>query len=416
MSIKLNPFYEYAMGITSQFYFCGLPLRLDSYSSCQFNCLYCFAKARGGNISNSIKIANPESIRRRFQRVDAGEPAGIIDDFIAHGCPVHFGGMSDPFMPLENKLGVTKEILKILRDYDYPTVISTKSDMLCREEYLDIVRSGRFAVQLSLASLDPNLIRNVDVGTSGVRALLGAASRLAVAGIPVACRIQPLLPGRQSDARELVRICADVGFRHVSVEHLKLPIEAGWKGRQELSDVLGLDLRTHYRDAGSKRDGREWILPLERRLDNILELKDVARRHGVSFGAADNDLLHLSDSECCCSGADILLGDISPWQFNITTAVRRGMRGGIISFDDIDTCWRPNTNMHRYVNSKSRSPSDNRTKSRKLFDDFIKDAWDGKILACSPTDFFGVEESGGIDRSGRKRYQANSALRSLLDD
>jgi len=39
--------YKYAMSVTSQFYFCGVPFRLDTSPKCLMNCAYCFAMAKG---------------------------------------------------------------------------------------------------------------------------------------------------------------------------------------------------------------------------------------------------------------------------------------------------------------------------------------------------------------------------------
>src|SRR5262249_25277318 len=40
--------YTNPLSLTSQFLFCGLPLRLDSYRGCAFQCYFCYARYRGG--------------------------------------------------------------------------------------------------------------------------------------------------------------------------------------------------------------------------------------------------------------------------------------------------------------------------------------------------------------------------------
>jgi len=47
------------------------------------------------------------------------------------------------------------------------------------------------------------------------------------------------------------------------------------------------------------------------------------KSQGMSFGAADSDLLHWSDGNVCCSAVD-LLGMGNGMRFNFLTAVRRG--------------------------------------------------------------------------------------------
>jgi hypothetical protein len=46
--------YRYALSLTSQFYFCGLPLRLDSYKGCPSKCIYCFVGSRQGFYPNIV--------------------------------------------------------------------------------------------------------------------------------------------------------------------------------------------------------------------------------------------------------------------------------------------------------------------------------------------------------------------------
>src|SRR5207302_9794573 len=101
------------------------PLRLDSYGSCLYACEYCFASARGGKrIGKGLKLADPGSLGRALAGAQATN--SVVSQFLAKRQPIHFGGMSDPFPPVEAKIRVSLRILEILADHGYPTVISTK--------------------------------------------------------------------------------------------------------------------------------------------------------------------------------------------------------------------------------------------------------------------------------------------------
>ena len=109
--------YRYSLSLTTQFYFCSLPLRLDSYSRCQFGCHYCFAKARGGNTaSGKITAADPDRLERRLERVAGGRVASVVDEFLVERQALHFGGMSDPFMPLERTAQRSLSLLQLFVD------------------------------------------------------------------------------------------------------------------------------------------------------------------------------------------------------------------------------------------------------------------------------------------------------------
>jgi DNA repair photolyase len=51
-SAREHDHYTTPLSLTSQFFFCGLPLRLDSYRGCAFQCSFCYARYRGGNTPN----------------------------------------------------------------------------------------------------------------------------------------------------------------------------------------------------------------------------------------------------------------------------------------------------------------------------------------------------------------------------
>src|SRR5438270_3698567 len=89
--------YTTPLSLTSQFFFCGLPLRLDSYRGCAFQCSFCYARYRGGNTpDDSIVPADPKTLERVFQRTFREEqPPGVIGQFLRRSVPIHFGGMSD---------------------------------------------------------------------------------------------------------------------------------------------------------------------------------------------------------------------------------------------------------------------------------------------------------------------------------
>lgn len=402
---------EHAIAITSQFYFCSLPLRLDPYRSCAFRCTYCFALARGGNFTGAQAVLDPGSLDRRLARVKRGHLASAVDEFLARGQPLHIGGMSDPFPPVERNLGVTLAILNVLADHGYPAIISTKSDLFAEDPYLAVLTRGPFIVQVSLSSLDAQLLDAVDLGAPSPARRLAAVQRAAAAGVVTTLRIQPLLPGRATDAAEVIAAGAAAGVRHVAVEHLKLPIERGWWGRDRLAAALGDDALRPFADRGSRR-GREWILPVEDRLPVQLRLRELARRHRLSFAAADTDLLWLSAGTCCCSGADAFPGFADHFRCNYTEAIRRAVATGNVSIASIRDEWRPAGTISRFVNSHSRLQARD-GRGAGMFS-YLEANWNGSANGNSPQMYYGVVDSGERDADGFRIYRLSEAARALL--
>jgi DNA repair photolyase len=398
--------YDYALAITSQFPFCSIPLRLDSYSRCQFACRYCFASARGGSaLPSSIKVADPKAFARRLERLAGGdEPRSVLDEMLRARIPIHFGGLSDPFMPMEGRSEVSLGLLKVLRDHSYPTVVSTKSTLCIAPSYIEIFATGRFVVQVSLPTISDDLAKRVDAGAPTSSERLRAVEQLSLSGVAAACRLQPLLDSG-SAAEQLIAACSGAGARQVAVEHLKLAIDND-AHRRSLSAAVGTDLMAYYQGRAAKRVGREWILPVADRLEAMLALRSMAHASGMLFGAADNDLLHLSDGASCCSSVD-QLGLGTTYRFTFTHAIKSHCNGRI-SFAGIANEWRPSRSVARYVNSKSRI-------ARGNTEDYIRAHWNGFRHGSGLESFHGVERCRETDADGFAIYKLRSDVRKLVD-
>jgi DNA repair photolyase len=401
----MNLSYEYSLAITSQFPFCSIPLRLDSYSRCQFACRYCFAAARGGAATPSrVKKADPEALARRLDRLEnGGKPRSVLDEMLVQKIPIHFGGVSDPFMPMEAREEVSLRFLRILSEHNYPTVISTKSTLCASSKYLEILSKGQFVVQVSIPGISDQLVKRTDVGVPTATERLAAISILSSAGVTTACRLQPLLEVG-SRAEDLINACAEAGARQVSVEHLKLAVDNDVH-RQALSAAVGRDLEIYYKTSGALRVGREWILPVDMRIDRVLALRKTAHLARILFGAADSDLLHLSDGTSCCSSVD-KLGLATTYRFTFTQAVRAHDKGKIC-FSGIANEWRPSRSVARYVNSRSRIIGG-------TMEDYIRTHWNGFRHGSGLESFYGVNRVGERDCDGFDIYVLSAEAQKLI--
>jgi DNA repair photolyase len=138
---------------SGQFSYCSLPLRLDSYRGCGFSCSYCFARLRGGNTPQSrIVSARQNALIRQFKTAANGSTS-IIAQALRRRVPTHFGGMSDPFQPIERNHGTTLSFLRALTPRKYPILISTKGELAAEPLYLSELQANpHVAIQVSLVA------------------------------------------------------------------------------------------------------------------------------------------------------------------------------------------------------------------------------------------------------------------------
>lgn len=396
----MRPSYKHFLAITSQLPFCATPLRLDPYNRCQFGCGYCFASTRQGHGRKSeLKAANPLSLDRRLDRVSKGIIQSALDEMLAQRIPIQVGGMADPFTHLEEKEGNALQIIKVLAYYNYPFIISTKSDLLQTNEYFDALVGANVYVRFSTTVIDPKKKPFVDVGTKPVENLYECIRRLSDAGVPCALRFQPIIPGHEQYTEELVEFANRAGVRHISAEYLKVPIDADRKFSFALKTLLGGKAIKNYQGLGAIKLGREYVLPLEYRQPFLIKFAQMARNNDITFGFADNDLLLHSDGASCCSAADLYLKDASFFQANTVALFRNKPFHKRVTFDEFVKMWCPKSSISPYLNSTARV-----TNSGDMDNDwqiYLEKMWCGEHGVYSPDFFDGIERVYGEDSKGR---------------
>jgi DNA repair photolyase len=398
-------FYSRPLTVTSQFSFCSLPLRLDSYRGCSFGCGYCFAIQRGGNVPDkNIVPADPEALERAFkyaERISARQ--SLVGQMLNRRVPIHFGGMSDPFQPAERKWGTTRSFLKTLAGRNYPVVISTKGTLVSNPEYVGLLKDiGNVVVQFSFSTLDHVQARRIEPNTAPPSDLLRSMEGLASSGVKVSCRWQPFIKGISGSPQTFVNQIAQVGASHIALEHLKVPTEIRKRALGIEGNAVLESIKNAYKGLGALRDGREYVLPSSKKIDTCLEVRDRAHDAGMTFGAADNEFLPYSDGEACCSGVDKFSGFQNVFRFNVACAVRRG-RGGDITYDSISNEWRPEGNVDRYLNSQSRIA--HRLGVNGSIEDHVRYRWGTRGVSGGPMSFYGVESTDRISNLGFAVYR-----------
>lgn len=349
--------YGSPISLTSQFYFCPVPLRLDTYSGCSHNCLYCFA-----NNSNQKYIINPDMLEKatsiknfevkptslkiiksylnvafnnkpnRFSNQEA-----IAVELLKRKVPLHFGGMSDPLQPIEEKYNLTYDTLTLLKSYNYPVIFSTKGKLLLTEKYYKLIKDyENFALQISLIDDRQEVLDILEPTASSVE------ERLKMFEIYqdkwTACRIQPFIVGlSESRIIPILDKLKERGVNHVMVEGMKFFSSnklANKKIGEAFKKITGnsYDLEAYFRAIGAKYSGNDIELPSWRKYRYIKIFKEETKKRGITLGVADNDLRFLGDSFCCC-GVEKLKGFEGYLRHNTGFALFKALQDGVKTFN-----------------------------------------------------------------------------------
>ena len=161
--------------------------------------------------------------------------------------PINLGANTDPYQPLERKLGVTHSILEVLAESRHPVTIVTKGALVVRDiDVLSRLAAERLVkVFVSVTTLDEELKRRMEPRAASPKARLAAIGKLAAAGIPTGVMYAPVVPAINDHELEAVlEAAAAAGARTAGYVLLRLP--------GEVKDLFYEWLELHYPDRARK--------------------------------------------------------------------------------------------------------------------------------------------------------------------
>ncbi len=178
---------------------CHYAFEIDTYGrGCIHNCAYCYAleslTAHGyWNRPHPFPLDMSE-VRKIFHQVFETNKPSKWREILSMRVPLRIGSMSDSFMKMDKKFGVTKELLKILSYYNYPYIIFTRSDLVADDEYLSLLRKDLCSVQFSICGNNEKFTKAIEPGAPSVALRLKALKKMNENGFWTTVRINPFFP------------------------------------------------------------------------------------------------------------------------------------------------------------------------------------------------------------------------------
>jgi DNA repair photolyase len=239
---------------------------------------------------------------------------GLEYDLIRQRSPVQIGHASDPLQPAEKRYGVTLEVLRILRMYHYPTIITTKfPGMLTEDRYLKAIDGLPLAVQCSISSEDQAMLNILEPEAPSWKRRLAALTALSDSGAHVILRLWPFIPDLCGNLETLLAEAKDAGVRTVQCNFLKL-FNAG-RDVERFRDALGYDFLKESSLTWEQRSNFK-IASLQDQHREISALEDMCHGLGLRVVSCDD----LTGSRCwgdCCGVGDLPGFKPSPWAYYV---------------------------------------------------------------------------------------------------
>jgi DNA repair photolyase len=204
----------------------GFDRSINPYRGCEHGCIYCYARPSHAYLGLSPGL---DFETKLFFKPEA---ALLLERELAKRSyrpeRIQLGANTDPYQPIERKLRVTREILKVLARYKHPVGITTKNALVTRDiDILAPMAAQRLAaVSVSVTTLDRKLARAMEPRASTPDRRIEAIRQLTAAGVPAMIGFAPIIPGLNDHELEAVlQRGAEAGAVQAHFTVLRLPLE-----------------------------------------------------------------------------------------------------------------------------------------------------------------------------------------------
>jgi DNA repair photolyase len=210
---------------------------INPYRGCEHGCFYCFARPTHAFLGLSPGL---DFETRLFAKPDAGALLAATLRKPSYKCRmIAIGTNTDPFQPIEERYGITRDVLKVLSVFNHPVGIVTKGARVTRDLNLlaDLASRGLAHVMLSVTTLDHRLARKMEPRASTPQRRLEAIRLLSSAGIPTGVMVAPVIPGlTDHEIEPILEAAAEAGAKTAGYVMLRMPLEIKDLARQWLTE------------------------------------------------------------------------------------------------------------------------------------------------------------------------------------
>ena len=263
---------------------CRQKYSFNPYTGCAHGCLYCYATY----IPDFFKLRLKKRLLIRLEKDLKKLPENSV---------ISMSNSSDPYPPLEKKLEVTRKCLELIKEYDFPVLIITKSDVVARD--VKLLSEMNCAVSITVTGF-----RNADViepGAPAAEKRIHALRIVSEHGIPTILRLDPVIPFiTEGEVEDVLYRCDFV--HQVTSSTLKLRRDSFSRLAGAFPD-LAPRFRKLYFEKG-ERIGNSFYLPAELRKMLLRKVAEICDRIGIPYSFCREGIPFKAKS---CDGQHLLL-------------------------------------------------------------------------------------------------------------
>ena len=161
---------------------------MNLYRGCTHGCIYCDSRSECYQIKHT------------FEDIEIKENAiELLESTLRrkrNKCMIGTGSMTDPYMPLEEKIGMTRKAIETVYRYGFGFTVITKSSLILRD--LELLRAvnkkAKCVVQMTLTTYNDSLCKILEPNVAVTSERFAVLKKLRDAGIPTVVWLTPILP------------------------------------------------------------------------------------------------------------------------------------------------------------------------------------------------------------------------------
>ena len=202
----------------------GFTYSLNPYRGCEHGCIYCYARPSHEYLGFSAGVDFESKILVKHNAPQLLREALLKKTWSVE--TVHLSGDTDCYQPIERKLHLTRDCLKVFLDLRHPVSVITKNALIQRD--LDILEElaslNLVCVTISVTTLDQNLARRMEPRTSPPLKRLETIELLSSRGIPVSVNAAPIIPGLNDvEIPSILKAASERGAKGAGYLIVRLP-------------------------------------------------------------------------------------------------------------------------------------------------------------------------------------------------
>ncbi len=254
---------------------------MNLYRGCTHGCIYCDSRSACYRMTHA------------FEDVEVKENAPVLLEYELRRrapCMIGTGAMSDPYLPIERELALTRRCLALIDRYGFGVTVLTKSDLVLRDFDLlqSIGKKAKSVVQMTLTTYDETLCRTLEPHVCTTKRRYEVLKACRESGIPTVVWLCPLLPfinDTEENLRGILSYCFDAGVRGIVNFGIGLTLREG--DREYFYAALDKHfpgMKTRY----IRRFGNAYECRSENHAALMRIFYEECRAHGVQCGVEEN--------------------------------------------------------------------------------------------------------------------------------